>query len=603
MRMLWGAATLSLVVMAGCHNSVPVDGETGGPGPVGTACAAGDWCVGAAKAVVSPTQEQIDGIEESRLFLGSKLQQFNLGGFGINPIQNLPNPFAALGPSLTQPAQERVHRSKRYREDENVYLRMAVVEQGETRMAFVTLDAIGAGNLIQQGLRAVVVEASCALDWCIDADHIVFGQTHTHAGADLQGLWGGVPQQWITDVLYAGAAQATREAIAGRARARATLAQGSTSDFNNYRRPRVNPGDDADPAISLLRFEDSARRSPIVQILQYAAHPTSIDEDPRAPHADYIFGAMKELERRGGIGMYYNGPIADASGSGGKCNFAKPDAYESVRCRGHDLAAFALRQPKRELAPQLALRNVTAMLPVTNPLFAVAAPLGSFNRYYDFTPRQVTDIPVLHEILGTATTELGQAPLTAETLVSRISMGGPGGLEIATIPGEATNTYGQFIRHVAEGANPGAGVMLLGLTQNSFGYILPEEEFSYIDASGNTGFLVPFTGYEEFVSMGPLTAPLLRLQAYLPLFDAAPLEYLPANLRACTMPGSGDCLISDLALQLEYAQTQIAQNCTDAGAPEAFCGLLDPKLPLTSLCSLLSLSPALCGLLNDEEAN
>jgi hypothetical protein len=602
MRMLRVAAALTLAMLAGCHNSEPVDGDAG-QGPVGVACVAEDWCVGAAKAVVTPSQEQIDGIEESRLFLGSKNQQFNLGGFGINPIQNLPNPFASLGPSLTQPAQERVHHSPRYREDENTYVRVAVLEQGETRMAFVTLDAIGAGNLIQDGLRAAVVEASCALEWCIDADHIVFGQTHTHAGADLQGLWGGVPQQWITDVLYAGAAQAAREAIAARARARATVAQGNNSDFNNYRRPRVNPADDADPAVSLLRFEHSGSRRPIVQILQYAAHPTSIDEDPRVPHADYIYGAMKELERLGGVGLYYNGPIADASGSGGKCGFAEPTPYEGVRCRGHDLAAFALKLRPRELAPALALRNANAILPVTNPLFAVVAPLGSFNRYYDFTPREVTDIPVLHEILGTVTTELGQATLTAETLVTRISLGGPGGLEMVTIPGEATNTYGQFIRQVADGANPGAAVMLLGLTQNSFGYIIPEEEFSYVDASGDTGLLIPFTGYEEFVSMGPLTAPLLRMQAYLPLFDADPLEYLPANLRACSMPFAGDCLISDVALQLEYVQAQFAQNCIDAGAPEAFCGLLDPVLPVTSLCGLLDLSPALCGLLNDEESN
>lgn len=603
MRMFRIGATLSLAMLAGCHNSVPVEGDgAAGPGGAGTPCEAGDWCVGAAKAIVSPTQEQIDGVEESRLFLGTKLQQFNLGGYGINPIQNLPNPFAQLGPSLTQPAQERVHHSDRYREDEHTWLRLAVVEQGETRVAFVTLDAIGAGNLIQDGLRAAVVEASCALEWCIAADHVVFGQTHTHAGADLQGLWGGVPQQWITDVLYAGAAQATRAAIAGRARANASLGQGINSDFNNYRRPQVNPADDADPAVSLLRFEDSRSRRPILQILQYAAHPTSIDEDPRVPHADYVYGAMKELERLGGVGLYYNGPIADASPRGGQCAFTEPDPYESVRCRGHDLAAFALRQPRRALAPQLALRNANVILPVTNPLFAVAAPLGAFNRYYDFTPREITSIPVLHEILGTVTTQIGQVPMTAETLVTRISMGGAGGLEMATIPGEATNTFGQFIRGLAEGANPGSGVMLLGLTQNSFGYILPEEEFSYIDASGDTGFLIPFTGYEEFVSMGPLTAPLLRLQGYLPLFDASPIEYLPANLRACTAPGSGDCIISDIALQLEYVQTQFAQNCLDAGAPAAFCGLIDPKLPVTSLCSLLSLSPAICGLLNDDES-
>ena len=599
------ATLLALAVsLQACHSgsSAPGGGDDGGGGgPVpAQACVAQDWCAGAAKAVISPSQAQIDGLEEARLFLGSKLQQFNLGGFGINPTQNFPNPFAQFGSSLTQPAQEPVYRSRRDGAVEDTYLRVLVLEQGGERVAFIVVDAIGAGNLIQKGLRAAVVEASCALDWCIAEDHIVFGQTHSHAGADLQGLWGGVPQDWIENALYAGAAKAVQEAIAGRSRAEARVATGETSDFNNYRRPPRDPSDDADAHMALLSFNYPGSARPIARVLQYAAHPTSVDEDPRVPHADYIYGAARRLERDGGVALYYNGPIADASGAGGDCGFEEPNAYERVRCRGDAIASFALKQASRPLAPSLAVRNVTATLPVTNPLFAAAAPLGAFNRYYDFTPHALTDIPVLGDLVGTVQTEIGQVPTTAETLVTRLSLGGAGGLEIATIPGEATNTFGEFIRGLIEQANPGASAMLLGLTQNSFGYILPEEEFSYVDPSGDTGFLIPYTGYEEFVSLGPLTAPLLRMQAYIPLFDAPALEYLPVYLRACVTPGSGDCLIAELALNLEYVQTSLAHTCLDNGAPEAFCSLLDPQTPLAGLCNSLGLlPPQFCGLLGD----
>src|SRR3546814_5272512 len=80
------------------------------------------------------------------------------------------------------------------------------------------------------GMRDALVAASCAVDWCVDADHIIFGQTHSHASADLQGLWGGVPQDWIDNVLYAGAAQALQAAIEHRARADATIATGLRSE-------------------------------------------------------------------------------------------------------------------------------------------------------------------------------------------------------------------------------------------------------------------------------------------------------------------------------------------------------------------------------------
>jgi hypothetical protein len=310
---------------------------------------------------------------------------------------------------------------------------------------------------------------------------------------------------------------------------------------------------------------------------------------------------MRRLERGGGVGLYYNGPIADASPSGGACPFDAPDAYDRVRCRGEALAGFALAQPLRELAPGIAVRSMTATLPVTNPLFVLAAPIGVFNRYYDFTPTQVTDIPVLGEIVGELQTEIGQAPTVAQTLVTRVTLGGAGGVEIATIPGEATNTFGQFIRELAAGANPDATVMLFGLTQNSFGYIIPEEEFSVIDASGDAGFLVPFTGYEEFVSLGPLTAPLLRLQAYLPLFEAAPEASVPVYLRSCIdSTASSDCLIAELALDLDYVQRAFADNCRAAGAPEAFCALLDPQTPLAGVCSGLGLlPPEFCRLFGD----
>ncbi len=562
------------------------------------ACAVDGFCVGAARQSVTPTQQQIDGIEETRLYVGTKTQKFNLGGYGIDPIQNFPEPFAAYSDDLTQPAEAPVHHSEVHGDDEDIYVRVMALAQGGQRVLFVMLDAIGAGNVIQRELRALLVEASCAVDACVEADNIVFGQTHSHAGPDLQGLWGGVPQQWIRERLYAQAGEATLAALRGLQPATLQVAQGHSSDFNNYRRPRVDPADDADDAVTLLRAVD-ANGGVIAQVLQYAAHPTSIDEDPRVPHADYVLGAMKRLEQDGGVGLYYNGPIADASPSGGQCTTPDPDAYERVRCRGNDLAAFAGALSFRTLDPALAVRHQTVILPVTNPLFVGGGLIGSFNRYYDFTPREVASIPVLGDALGEVSTELGQVAPTAETLVSRISIGGAGGLEIATIPGEATNTYGQFIRQLAATANPGADLMLLGLTQNSFGYIIPEEEFSYVDPTGDAGFIVPFTGYEEFVSLGPLTAPLLRMEGYIPLFDADPSAYLPDYLAACVDPAAHDCLLTDIALRIDSIQSAYAQTCRDAGAPAEFCDLIDPQTPLAQPCADLGLPEALCGLLGD----
>src|SRR3546814_13566375 len=88
------------------------------------------------------------------------------------------------------------------------------------------------------------------------------------------------------------------------------------------------------------------------------------------------------------------------------------------------------------------------------------SPIGAFNRYYDFTPEALEAIPGLGDVLKNVQTEIGQVPSVAQSLVTRISLGGAGGLERAPIPGEGTNTFGEFHRGLAAHANPDAAVML-----------------------------------------------------------------------------------------------------------------------------------------------
>jgi VCBS repeat-containing protein len=546
--------------------------------------------IGAAKRSVKPTQAHIDGVTETRIGGTERTQKFNLGGFGINPTQSLPNPADMAGEELTQPADSAAFSGSRG--EEPIHIRAMVMEQpdGETVM-FVMLDAIGAGNIIQAGVKAAITAVTG-----IPPENILFGQTHSHAGPDLQGLWGGVPEDWITNTLYQAAADVALEAFESRRAARLTLAQGNNVAFNNYRRPRIDPHADADGTLTLLKaVADDG--TPVGTILQYNAHPTSINESSRAVHADYIQGAMDWVEEKaGGVGLYYNGPIADASGSGERANCAKVASdgkYGDVRCRGEGIADAALALTERELAPTLVADEREVILPITNPGFLAFGALGSFNRYYNFMQQVPTE-----DVFGDEAKNLPQLTPTATTLVSRITIGGAeGGLEIVTIPGEATNTFGQYIRGLAK-----TNVMLLGLTHNSFGYIVPEEEFSYVDQEGGDGLVAPFTGYEENVSLGPLTAPMLRSQGYNPLFAADPAKDIPPALLDCfsntesaacivqVLENRLDVLVADVSVcvenglaadgcplrtALEMTVGAIADGCREFGGPEEFCAVFD----------------------------
>lgn len=558
--------------------------------------------VGAAKRSVTPQQRHIDGIDEPRLGSAPHKQRFNLGGFGLDPTQNFPDPLGAFGDELTAPAQQRVHVNAQG-QDENIGVRalalsLATQDGGDDTVVFLTLDAVGAGNLIQQHLKAAVVAATG-----LTADNILFGQTHSHAGPDLQGLWGGVPQDWIENVLYPQAVAAVVEALALRRPATLSLNQKINHDYNNYRRTRVDPQAKTDGHVTALQARDTDSGALIGHVLQYAAHPTSIDEDPRVPHPDYVLGATDWLESQGGVALYYNGPIADASGSGQRpgCEVSSDKVmrpYEQVRCRGEGIAEVVAphsssKQTVTPLPAALSVRHTEVVLPVTNPLFVAAGVMGSFNRYYDFIGLPTEQVPGIGPLVTEQLLNLPQITPTANTVVSRIQIGGDSGLEIVTIPGEATNTFGEYIRSLA----PDRPMMLLGLTQNSFGYILPEEEFSYIDNAGDDGFFLPFTGYEEFVSLGPLTAPLLKLQGYNVLFDVAATE-LPAYLATCMQdPRDPACILNIQGQRLNLTQQALAEQCRELGAPNEFCSLLDPDTPLRPLCDSTGLPAGICGLL------
>lgn len=488
--------------------------------------------VGASKKVVDPTAAHIEGVDEARFGTTTHKQKFNLGGFGVDPLQNFPDPVGSagddnpFGQTLTQPAEQPCllrdqasYDSASYNPNtdciEHTWVRAMVIETPEAgeRVAFVVLDAVGAGNVIQKSVRTAITGATG-----ISSDNIVFGQTHTHAGADLQGLWGGVPQDWIDNVMITQAANAVAEAVANLEPVELTVAQGDMSDFNRYRRPRqTNPDAETDVLGTLLTATSLQEQGKVVaNLMQFSGHPTSVNEDPRIPHPDYPLGVVDTLERDNSVALFFNGPIADASsgGHGAPCD-TKPDypadngTYAGVHCKGEGMAEAAqgFDNPK-PLAATVNVKNQAVYMPVTNPLFVGGGLTGAFNKYYDFTEtHQYSDqIPEL----GEQARFLPQLAPYAVTNVTRITIGGAdSGLEIVTIPGEATGTFGGWIRSLP---SDNATTMLLGLTQNSFGYIIPEEEFRYIDASGDDGFTVPFTGYEEFLSLGPLTAPLLRME-------------------------------------------------------------------------------------------
>lgn len=531
-------------------------------------CSANLWCVGAAVTSIDPSEKHIAGVVEAR-DAAEVIQKMNIGGYGgVNPEaiaepQNLLTNFnIGLGP-----AEGNFDALEENGDTHSLSLRAVyLAEPDKEAIMLMTIDAIGTGNVIQKEIKRAV---NVAIG--IPEDNILLASTHSHSAPDLQGLWGGVPKTWLNcdesltnqdgcgeaDNWLAGVYQKAADvALLAQSRAvAASLATGHT--FLDKNRTRSEPGtatQTTDQAMTILSASDLATGNQIATVIQYAAHPTIIGSSNRLLHCDFVYGAVAHVEKRlGGVGMYINGPIADTSASTGQQPAC--DGLEGVDrdfCRAQDFGRQLGQQAtdliinSGQVVPipvGLTVRHAQAVLPVTNPLFIGAGLLRSFNRYYNFVETPADDIPevaAFRELLP-------QLTPTATTTVSRITLGDQNNkLELATIPGEGRNALGQLLRTLAWGAdNANRPMMLMGLTHNSFGYIIPEEEFG--------GPLTPELPYEETVSLGPLTAPLLRLQAYFPLFDVPQEAYAPAYFSACQDPQDDACITQILNHKLTYS--------------------------------------------------
>jgi hypothetical protein len=429
------------------------------------------------------------------------------------------------------------------------------------------VDAIGTGNLIQKGIKQAVAAATG-----IAPNNVLVGSTHSHSAPDLQGLWGGVPATWLsctkadeamegcgvdeaeqwTAGLYQRAASAVKKAKQQSVAATLEIAAKQV-DLNQTRNAAALPNQTTDKALTVMRAVGERTFAPIATVVQYAAHPTLLGADHRQLHSDFVLSTLVRVERDlGGLAMYYNGPIADASAKTGTlmaCSGIKDRdprdycrAQQFGRILGDQVVAVANDGAARKpVSPLLQVQTAEAVLPVTNPLFVAAGLIRAFNRYYNFVETPVDDIPQVTLLRNT----LPQVTPTASTAVSRVTLGEPlagRGFEMVSIPGEGRNGLGQLIRALAYGKEDAKTkpLMLLGLTHNSFGYIVPEEEFGGPLPKGPD--YEPL--YEELVSLGPATAPLLRFQAYFPLFKVPTEAYAPAYLTACQAgPDQDDCLL------------------------------------------------------------
>jgi hypothetical protein len=318
---------------------------------------------------------------------------------------------------------------------------------------FAIVDTVGMGNLWTRRVRADVAAATG-----LSEEQVVIGSTHTHAGPDLQGLWGGVPDDYRERILDAMVASMT---AAWESRVAADLEVASTTANNRNRRDWGF----TDDVMFVLQARSQADDSVIGAMVAFAAHPVVLDDNNLLVSRDFCGYAVDNLEAQ------LDAPVLLFNGVQGDVSPVVPDGtynddFERAEAYGNHVAERAmLALGEVELVSLGFYRDYTDFsLDVTNENFLFAAQAGILD--YEFIQRD------------------GMSMVDTQTAYFRFGEE----VQLIVFPGESLTRNGLPVREAMTAPHSA----VLGLSGDALGYFVPADEW-------NTGLN---DNYEESVSVG-----------------------------------------------------------------------------------------------------
>jgi hypothetical protein len=288
----------------------------------------------------------------------------------------------------------------------------------------------------------------------IPPQNILIGATHNHSAPDCYGF----PDQAgrtaadldYLDSVCAKLASAINEAVANLQPARVRIATGRAQGriaYNYYAEQLY------DPRCTVVQCL-GADGSSFATLVNYACHPEVIGPDQGILCPDFVGPLYDRIgERGGGTGIFLNGALggmvtADCRGPDGR----DIQTWDECIRIGHLLADESLRivgdVPVQD-APALFCDAATVEFPIENEMLLAVVKLSP---------------------LGFKLNEHGGV----STQVNVVNLGNA---QMLTIPGEAMPNIGYYLKRNMHGEHN----LLLGLTNDAFGYILAKVDWNSFD--------------------------------------------------------------------------------------------------------------------------
>jgi len=398
---------------------------------------------------------------------------------------------------------------------DDVWSRAVIIDDGNARIALVSIDAIGF-------MYKDVVDIRKMIPKDLKIDYTLIASTHTHESNDLIGMWG-------PDILHSGVDDEHMRYV------KEQTVSAITNAVNSMEPAKILFAEDLSGRDSLL-IKDT--RKPIVKatgihvmhvlhaetnatlgtIVNWANHPETLWSKNLMISSDFphyiresiengiVYDGDTILQSSGGTTIFFNGAVGGLMAPHPSLPFNDPirdevfkePSFEKTRTLGEQIAMLAMTAISTtdtlDQMPGIDLEARSIQLPLKNKNFRIASSIGLIERGMPELFQTRTEVAAFN--IGDASFLSMPGEMYPEILYGGIES--PPGQDIETDPVEIPALQEKMPRQYK---------FYLGLANDEIGYIIPKSEWDekepwlYLD-KGDT--------YGEENSMGPETAPLLH---------------------------------------------------------------------------------------------
>ncbi len=333
--------------------------------------------------------------------------------------------------------------------------RAVVFEQGETRVAVVSVDLLGFPSVLCDRARALVPG--------VPAENVLVAATHTHSAPDCyafpDGQGGHTGDLDYMNMVCKKIAEAVNEAVSKLEPAQLKVATGKAEGkiAYNYYAPALY-----DPRASVIQAVRPSGET-IATLVNYAVHPEVLGSDEGIVSPDLVGPLCERIESQvGGMALFVNGAQGGMVTADNRDLDRPRDSLRGVwedsrswdECLriGQTLADEALRivaDSPVQKEPTLLCDSIDIEFPVESDAMWMAVTLSPLG-YPSGKERRIT---------------------------TRLNLVNLGNAQIVTIPGEALPNIGFYLKRKMRGEHN----LLFGLTNDGLGYLMTKVDYGSFD--------------------------------------------------------------------------------------------------------------------------